>query len=99
MLALQRVLLSQCLQALASQIAIASMRGGSGSLATQFGNQAYRTFIEDQQAIEAGLKVSDVQSELGTADITARTDASRIAAIGRTISAFDGLNLNAPRSK
>ena len=42
-------------QALASQVALSTMRGGSGSLATQFGNQAYRTFVEDQQAIEAGV--------------------------------------------
>ncbi|HAT1796306.1 TPA: hypothetical protein JBL19_06250 [Legionella pneumophila] len=86
-------------QALASQIAISTMRGGSGSLATQFGNQAYRTFVEDQKAIEKGIKVADVQSQLGLADITARTQAAQIAAVGKTISAFDGLNLNAPRSK
>jgi hypothetical protein len=87
-------------QALASQIALSTMRGGSGSLATQFGNQAYRTFIEDQQAIEQGVKISDVQTDLGQADISARTDAARTSAIGRAaVSAFDGLNLNAPRTK
>lgn len=87
-------------QALASQVAISTMRGGSGSLATQFGNQAYKNFIEDQQAIESGVKAADVQSLLGQADITARTEAAKTSAIGKAaISAFDGLNLNMPRSK
>lgn len=87
-------------QALASQVAISTMRGGSGSLATQFGSQAYRKFIEDQKAIEAGVKVADVQSQIGQADINARTEAAQTYAVGRAaVSAFDGLNLNAPRSK
>ena len=87
-------------QALASQIALSTMRGGSGSLATQFGNQAYRTFVEDQKAIEMGVKVGDVQTDLGKADIDARTQAAQTRAIGSAaISAFDGLNLNAPRRR
>lgn len=87
-------------QALASQVALTTMRGGSGSLATQFGNQAYRTFIEDQKAIESGVKVADIQTQIGLADLTARTEAQQISAVGRAaVSAFDGLNLNAPRSK
>lgn len=87
-------------QALASQVALSTMRGGSGSLATQFGNQAYRKFIEDQQSIESGVKVTDAQASLGQADITARTESARTQAIGRAaVSAFDGINLNAPRSK
>lgn len=86
-------------QALASQVALSTMRGGSGSLGVQFGNQAYRSFIQDQQAIEAGVKVADVQSQLSQADSTARRDAIRTASVGRAISAFDSLNLNAPRSK
>jgi hypothetical protein len=86
-------------QALASQVALSTMRGGSGSLATQFGNQAYRTFVEDQQAIEAGVAISDVQTKLGEADITARNSASQNIALGRAVSAFDGINLNMPRTK
>ena len=87
-------------QALASQVALSTMRGGSGSLATQFGAQAYRTFIDDQKAIELGVQIGDVQTKLGQADITARTDAARSAAVGKALSsAFDGLNLNAPRTK
>ncbi len=87
-------------QALASQVALSTMRGGSGSLATQFGNQAYRTFVEDQQAIEAGVKTADVQTSLGLADITAKNQAANTVAVGRAaVSAFDGVNLNARRSK
>lgn len=86
-------------QALASQVAISSMRGGGGSLGVQFANQAYQTFAQDQAAIEAGVKVADVQSQLSEADATARRDASRIAAGSRVISALDSINLNAPRSK
>lgn len=87
-------------QALASQVALTTMRGGSGSLATQFGNQAYRTFIEDQNAIEAGVKVADIQSQIGLADLTARTEAQQTAAVGKAASsAFEGVNINAPRRK
>lgn len=86
-------------QALASQVAISSMRGGSGSLGIQFGNQAYRTFVEDQQAIEAGVKVADVQSQIGLADSTARRDAARTASVSQLISSFNSINLNAPRTK
>lgn len=86
-------------QALASQVALSGMRGGSGSLGVQFGNQAYRTFAEDQKAIEAGVKVADVQSQLSQADATARRDATQLAAGSRVLSALDSINLNAPRSK
>lgn len=86
-------------QALASQVALSTMRGGSGSLATQFGSQAYRTFLEDQKAIEAGVEVADVKSELGQADIDARAAAASQYNIGRAVSAFDSINLNLPRQK
>lgn len=86
-------------QALASQVALTGMRGGSGSLGIQFGNQAYQTFAQDQAAIEAGVKVADVQSQLSEADATARRDSSRIAAGSRVLSALDSINLSAPRSK
>lgn len=87
-------------QALASQVSLSQMRGGSGSLSTQFGNQAYRTFLEDQKAIESGVAVGDVQEQIGEADINAKKSAAKTLAYGRaTVSAFDGLNLNAPRSK
>lgn len=86
-------------QSLAHQVSIAGMRGGSGSLATQFGQQAYKTFLEDQQAIEAGVAVSDAQTALSSSDISNRQVAGDTLALGRAISAFDGINLNMPRSK
>ena len=86
-------------QSLAHQVALAGMRGGSGSIAAQFGSQAYKTFLEDQNAIQSGKQIADVQVSLTGADITARKDASNTLAIGRAISAFDGLNLNLPRQK
>ena len=86
-------------QALASQVAISSMRGGGGSVGVQFAGQAYQNFIQDQQAIEAGVKVADVQAQLGEADTTARRDATRTAAGSRVISALDSINLSAPRGK
>lgn len=86
-------------QALASQVALSMMRGGSGSLVAQFGNQAYKTFIEEQDAIEKGIKVSDVQTKLGRADISAKTEAAQIAAVTKAAQSLDALNLNAPRSK
>lgn len=86
-------------QALASQVALSGMRGGSGSLGIQFANQAYQTFAQDQAAIEAGVKVADVQSQLGLADASARRESSQIAAGSRVLSALDSINLSAPRSK
>jgi len=87
-------------QALATQVGITTMRGGSGSLATQFGSQAYQTFLQDQKAIETGVKVADIQSQIGLADLTARTEAQQIAAVGKAAtSAFDGINLSEPRKK
>lgn len=86
-------------QALASQVALSGMRGGSGSLGIQFSNQAYQTFAQDQAAIEAGVKVADVQSQIGLADASARRDATQMTAGSRVLSALDSINLNAPRSK
>lgn len=90
-------------QALASQMALSTMRGGSGSVATQFGAQSYRNFIEDQQAIERGVDIADVQASLTQAEIDAKKDASQTKALNTAattaISAFDSINLNKPRSK
>lgn len=86
-------------QALASQVALSGMRGGSGSLGVQFSNQAYQTFAQDQKAIEAGVKLADVQSQISRADSTARRDSSILTAGTRALSALDSINLSAPRSK
>jgi hypothetical protein len=84
-------------QSLAHQVSLASMRGGSGSIASQFGAQAYKNFLDDQKAIELGVAASDVQSSLSEADTTARQQAGNVQAAGRIISAFDAINLNMPR--
>lgn len=86
-------------QALASQVALTSMRGGGGSLGIQFATQAYQTFSQDQAAIEAGVKVADVQSQISEADATARRDAAQLSSGSRVLSALDSINLSAPRRK
>jgi len=81
-------------QSLASQAAISVMRGGGGSLASQFGSQGFRTFEQDQRAIQLGQAVSDVGSSLGRADISARKEARDTKAVGTALTAFDAINLN-----
>ena len=86
-------------QALAHHVSLASMRGGSGSIASQFASQAYRTFEEDQKAIEIGADVADLNATMANAGVSARLAANNTASFSRLISAFDGVNLNAARSK
>jgi len=81
-------------QALASQVSMANMRGGAGSLGSQFGSQAMRTFEADQRAIQIGDAVTDVAGALGKADISARAGARRTKAVGTALKGFDALNLN-----
>lgn len=86
-------------QALASQVALTSMRGGSGSLGMQFGQQAYRTFLEDQEAIRLGEKVTEAQYKLGKLDIANKAKARGTKALSGVMSSFDALNLNTPSTK
>lgn len=82
-------------QALASQMALASMRGGAGSLATQFGAQAYQTFMQDQKAIERGLMTAETAGKIREAEITARRSSADLKAYTRLFSsATEGINLN-----
>lgn len=86
--------------ALASQVALASMRGGSGSLVKAFGNQAYKTFLQDEQAISTGLEISEIQGDISQANIAARDEGKELKAISRlTSSAFEGINTNILRSR
>lgn len=81
--------------ALASQVALASMRGGSGSLVKAFGNQAYRTFLQDEEAISTGVEISEIQGDIQQANITARSEAKELGALTRFSSnAFEGINTN-----
>lgn len=87
-------------QALASQVALASMRGGSGSLTTQFGQQAYRSFLQDQKAIELGLSVSELQGSLQEAGLSAASYTRDVAAGTRfASSALGAINLNLLKSR
>jgi len=61
------VLASNFRKSLASQVAIAGMRGGAGSLVAQFGIEDFQNFMQDQKAIELGLKVSETQGKIGEA--------------------------------
>lgn len=82
-------------QALASQVSLAAMRGGSGSLVTQFGQQAFRNFLQEQKAIETGLSISEVQGDISKAGLSAQEFTRNITAATRLASnAFSGLNLN-----
>ena len=58
-------------KSLASQVAIAGMRGGAGSLVAQFGAESFQNYMEDKTAIEAGLEVSEAQGKLSTAQLGA----------------------------
>lgn len=86
---------SQFRQALASQIALASLRGGAGSVATMFGNQAYRTFLQDQKAIETGLMTAETALKIREAEIKARRASADLKAYTRLIgTGIEGINLN-----
>lgn len=82
-------------QALASQIASAAMRGGSGSLVTQFGSEAFKNFNQDQRAIDTGLKISEAQNAIDTAGATARLSARNTQSAANLLStSLSGINLN-----
>lgn len=81
--------------ALASQMSLASMRGGSGSVARQFGQQAFETFLEDQRAINAGLALSEVQGNISGAEQFAKQAARQSRNITQFVSSsVGGIDLN-----
>lgn len=53
---------TQFRKALASQVALASLRGGAGSVARQFTTESYGNFLKDQEAIKRGVRLSDIQA-------------------------------------
>lgn len=82
-------------QSLASQIALASFRGGGGSVARQFGTEAIRNFLDDQKAIEAGVELADVQGQFERANLSAKQSARDLNIITNAAkTGFEGLNLN-----
>ena len=81
-------------QALASQVSLANLRGGAGSLTTQFGAQAFESFAEDQKMLELGVAIGDTQTALGLADASARSEARPMKVVQGVVSAFDSVNIS-----
>lgn len=82
-------------KSLASQIALTSMRGGSGSVMTQFGQESYRNFLLDQQAIGVGLSIKEASGGIARADIAGRGELREAKAFSSAVSsATQGLNFN-----
>lgn len=86
--------------ALASQMSVASMRGGSGSIAAQFGQESFSNFLRDQKAIEAGLGVTEAQGEIEQAGLSAKKttrDMQALARLGQNATSAINLNLLQPK--
>lgn len=81
--------------ALATQVSLASMRGGAGSLTRQFGSQAYRTFLQDEEAIKRGMDITEARSQFASAENYARNISRDLRAFSRfSNTAFRGVDLN-----
>lgn len=80
-------------KALASQVALASFRGGSGSLVRQFGAESYSNFAQDQAAIKRGERLIDVRAKneyaQAAANKKARTLGAATKAIGTSLNSFN----------
>jgi len=86
--------------ALASQLSVASMRGGSGSVAAQFGQTSFSNFLRDQEAIQTGLDISEIQGDISQAGLSAKQSARDLTALARfTQTAASGINLNLLKPK
>lgn len=69
-------------KAMASQVALASLRGGAGSVARQFGASSYSNFLQDQEAIKRGVRLSDIQALHSLSQSKANKSASNMRALG-----------------
>lgn len=67
--------------ALASQVAMSSFRGGSGSLTRQFGAESFGNFLKDQESFKRGLRIRDIQASTRRAEASAMRSARKTAAI------------------
>ena len=82
-------------QALASQVALTSMRGGSSTVMAQFTQESYRNFLQDEQALKMGLSVAEAGAGIERANLAARSELRTQKAFGSAVSsATTGLNLN-----
>lgn len=87
-------------QALATQVALASFRSGGGSIARQVGAESLSNFLQDQEAIQTGLDISETQGAIQKANLSANTAARDIKIVTRTAAkGFEGLNLNLLKPK
>lgn len=82
--------------ALSSQLAIASLRGGSGgSLATTFGSKSISNFMADQRSLESQQKFLSIKSDLRNAEIGSQRFARDISSIGSLLKAgSQAVNIN-----
>jgi hypothetical protein len=81
-------------QAFAQQVALASMRGGSGSLVSQFSAQSLSNFARDQQAVQQSIRYAGIQGQ----NQYAQSAAQRSITSNRGIANFvqTGLNVYSP---
>lgn len=68
-------------RALASQVALASFRGGSGSVARQFSSNSFSSFFQDQEAIKRGARFADLRAKNEIADAYGRRTTGDIKSI------------------
>lgn len=82
-------------KALASQVALASMRGGAGSVVRQFGSESYSNFLQDQEAIKRGIRLNDASAQNQRAGAAGQKYASDLSALTRFAkSGLDAWNIN-----
>ena len=77
-------------KALASQVALASLRGGAGSVVRQFTSESYGNFIRDQDAIKRGVRIAELNSLNQLAQAYGNKSASNI----RGLTQFASTTLN-----
>jgi len=82
--------------ALSSQLAIASLRGGSGgSLAQTFGSKSIANFLSDQRSLESQQKFLGIRSDIKNAEIKNQRLARDVSSVGSLLSSYSGaINLN-----
>jgi len=82
--------------ALSSQLAISSLRGGSGgSLVAQFGSQSVANFMSDQRTLEANQKFIGIKSDLRGAEIKSQRFARDVSSVSSLLKAgSQAVNIN-----
>jgi len=82
--------------ALSSQLAIASLRGGSGgSLAQTFGSRSISNFLSDQRALQSQQKFLGIKSDIRNAEINSQRLSRDLSSVGSLLgTASQSINLN-----